>query len=198
MKWTIIICSVCLLTACASKLSKQEKNEGGVLSVFHIDDNGMKQGKKKVTHPEGYTMELAEYVDDKLEGQRTIFYDTGKPELIEYYVNDELQGAYKAYYPSGQLKYEVQYEAHVMDGLFTQYYDDGTKKEEVHFKDNEENGPFTEYHKNGQKKWVGQFKNGDNEVGELLEYDSTGQLIKKMFCDENSVCNTTWSINNQN
>lgn len=35
---------------------------------------------------------------------------------------------------------------------------------------------------------------GNNEFGLIKEYDETGQLIRKMMCDDRAICTTTWSI----
>ena len=79
-----------------------------------------------------------------------------------------------------------------MNGIVKKFYPEGQLKEEISFRNNIEEGPFTEYHPNGNIHWKGTYRNGDNEVGELKEFDESGILIKTMFCDSMSVCKTTW------
>ncbi len=172
------------------------ENEGLIYEYF-VDDEGQKQGEYILKHPDGYILEKASYKNNVLEGRRMLFYGSGSPELIEHYKNGLFHGIYTSYYENGSKKYEVLYEDNVMVGTYTGYFTSGNRKEEVTFADNEENGAFTEYYENGHKKWEGTYKNGENEVGLLLNYNENGELIKKMMCDEQSVCTTIWSIDNQ-
>lgn len=81
----------------------------------------------------------------------------------------------------------------VLDGQVISYFEDGTKRESVTFLNNTENGPFTEFHENGKKHWEGTYRNGDNEYGLLIEYDTLEKIIKKMDCDSLGMCRTIWS-----
>jgi antitoxin component YwqK of YwqJK toxin-antitoxin module len=71
--------------------------------------------------------------------------------------------------------------------------------ETVTLVDNEENGPFEEFYENGNKKAVGSYKGFDTDMnrprehGELLMYDESGTLIKKMNCDM-GICRTKWTL----
>jgi len=87
---------------------------------------------------------------------------------------------------------ETRYEDNVINGMVRRYYPSGQILEEVSYVGNEENGPFTEYHENGAKKWEGTYRNGDNEVGLLLEFAENGDTIKKMMCDDRYICTTIW------
>ena len=82
----------------------------------------------------------------------------------------------------------------VLSGAVLSYFENGTLKEFATVEDNIENGPFKEYYPNGKLKWEGQFLNGDKEFGELINYDSTGIMIRKMWCDSLAVCKTTWTL----
>ena len=65
--------------------------------------------------------------------------------------------------------------------------------EEVAFEGNMENGPFKEFYENGKPKATGAYLEGDNEHGELLEYDTTGTLIARKQCDR-GICKTLWTL----
>jgi len=186
-----------LLPACANKYAQKTADENGFQVIYFVDDDGKRQGTKTVKHPDGYISEKADYKDDNLHGTRLLLYKNGQTELEETYVNGMLEGSYKAYYPEGNIKYETVYTNNVLAGIFTQYYQSGQKKEEVTFSANEENGPFVEWHENGNLKWEGTYKNGNNEVGELKKYDESGRLIRKLMCDDDSVCETIWSIDDE-
>jgi len=191
------IISIICFGSCASNYIKTSVEEGGFTYIYYLDADNNKQGDQIVNHPDGYTTEKSEYKNNQLHGKRYLFFANGKIEIEETYVEGSLEGIYKAYYLQGQLKYVTNYTDNVLGGLFTQYYKNGNKKEEVTFQDNEENGPFIEYYANGRKKWEGTYRNGDNEVGLLLKYSDTGELIRKLMCDDNSVCSTIWTLNSE-
>lgn len=194
---TFILISYMFISGCANGLQKMTSENEGLVYEYFVDEQDQKQGDYIVKHPDGHILEKAIYQDDQLTDRRILFYSNGSPELIEHYKNGLFHGIYTSYYDNGSKKYEVPYVDNVMTGIYTGYYTSGHKKEEVTFAHNEENGPFTEYYENGQKKWEGTYKNGENEVGLLLNYNEEGELIKKMMCDDQSICITTWSIDNQ-
>jgi len=180
--------------ACANNLQHSVVDKEGFRTSVYVDKNNLKQGEQTVLHPDDYTIEISNYKDGELDGQRILFYPDGSPELIEEYANGIFHGPYKSYFENGSKKYEATYVENVMTGIYLAYFPSGKIKESITFADNEENGPFIEYFENGHKKWEGTYVNGDNEVGLLHEYNEQGILIKKMMCDEESICTTIWSI----
>ena len=97
------------------------------------------------------------------------------------------------YYDNGQVELVGKYTDGVLNGLVRKFYKSGTLQEVVSFVENIENGPFKEYHENGNLQWEGSYLNGDNEFGELMKYNNDGILIRKLVCDSNAVCRTTWT-----
>ena len=139
----------------------------------------------------GTVIEEAQFVKDTLNGKRILYYENGKPHIVENYSMGNFSGLYQAYYESGALEISGEYSKGAMNGEWIRNYENGQQMERVLFKNNQENGPFTEWHKNGKLKAKGQYLDGDKEHGELLLYDISGELEKKMNCDR-GICRTTW------
>lgn len=188
---------VLFIISCTSTLSsKKEYHENGSLyKSYYVDNDSLIQGVFQVYFEDGKTVfEKANYIDGRLEGLRTLYYNSGKPEIIEQYETDILSDTLKVFYPSGKLKKLEYYEHGVLTGMLTSFFEAGGIKEKVTYSENIENGPFTEYYENGHLKWEGNFLNGDNEIGELIQYNSNGVMVKKMMCDSLSVCRTFWTL----
>jgi len=170
------------------------KNDAGItIEQYQISADSLKTGESKAFDDDGDLFDLSNYQDGKLEGKRTIYYKDGATDTEENYVNNVLVGEYKQYYKNGNLMQTGNYSAGVLEGKVVSYYEDGSKRESVTFADNTEEGPFIEYHENGKKHWEGTYRNGDNEYGLLVEYDSLENVIKKMDCDSLGMCRTIWS-----
>jgi len=196
MQYKIILFSLLLLGFSACKESNfitNKDDDGRITEKFAVNKENQKHGEY-TSYINGAIITKAFYKNGKLNGKRTIYHSSGKVEIEESYVNDELHGTYISYHDNGNLAQEANYDNGTMQGILKSYYKDGKLKEEVTMVDNNENGPFKEFYPNGQVKWEGQFLNGDNEFGELKNYNESGDLIKKMMCDSLGVCATTWTI----
>ena len=192
---TIII--VLVTCSCNERLNEVKGfyDDGTLQRIYFIDRDSLIQGEYKVFFEDGETLfEVSHYSNGQLDGERTLFYIDGVPEIKEYYSKDTLIDTTKIYYKNGNLKQLVPHNKGVLSGILRVFYDNGNLKEEVMFEDNQENGPFKEYHPNGQLKWTGTYLNGDNEFGELRNYDSTGTHVRTLVCDSLAICRTTWAI----
>lgn len=195
-----MIFRICIIWALlASFYSCKESNfvtikddQGETTEKFKVNEQSEKHGPYKA-YTNGVLSETSNYINGKLDGERTIFYANGNPEIVETYDKDVIVGAYKTYFENGTLAQIATYENGVMQGELKTYYDSGELKEVVTMEDNQENGPFTEYYKNGKLRWEGEFLNGDNEFGLLKNYNEEGILVKKMMCDSLGVCATIWT-----
>ncbi len=169
--------------------------DGSLYRDYYVDDDSLNHGKYLVYYEgKNEVFEEANYVHGVLEGKRTLYFENGNPEIEETYKNDKMVDTLKVYYPNGTIQRKMSYVDGVLSGSVLSYFKTGTLKEFATVEDNLENGPFKEYHPNGKLKWEGQFLNGDKEFGELTNYDSTGLMIRKMWCDSQAVCKTTWTI----
>lgn len=199
--WSLLL----LIIACSKPVEViQEKDDSGKVLVEYErrKKDFAKHGWYKRYYEDGPQVhEEAQYKDNKLEGERKLYYKNGKPEAIEVYQNGVFEGAYKMYYPTGQMRQEGMYINGAMSGDWKFYQETSELKEVVYFKNNEENGPFKEYHKNGKLSIEGVYEGGNYEVGELKKYDESGILFAKMNCEikmiagrKFSECKTTWEL----
>jgi antitoxin component YwqK of YwqJK toxin-antitoxin module len=188
------------LFSCKGKYDLIEKhNENGILTEsYHLDkETGYIEGVYYKYFPNGKIEQQSDYKNNKLEGNRILFYENGDTLIIETYKNAQYEGPYKSYYSGNILESEGQYVDGMMDGEWKFYHDNKQIKEIVQFKANEENGPFVEYHKNGNLKAKGSYRttekniDGNREDGKLELYNEDGVLFKKMDC-ELGTCVTTW------
>lgn len=184
-----------ILSSCQSNLVKEYDDNGILSKEYRIDEDSLIQGEYTFYYEDGTSpFEKSFYIDGQLHGTRTLYFQDGQAEIVEQYERDVLIDTLKVYYPSGALKQRKPYDMGVLSGILFTFYEDGTLKEEATFVNNEEQGPFVEYHPSGQPKWRGTYRNGDNEYGELIQYDSTGTMIRKMMCDTAAICTTIWRL----
>lgn len=189
---------IIVLTGCGQGLKEiNEFTPSGILyKQYFIDSDSLVQGELKVYYDDGEILfEQSNYLDGKLNGERVLYYQNGSPEIMEYYHDGVLSDTLKVFYPSGNIKRKVFYSSGELKGILSGYYEDGTLKETVTFSNNEENGPFVEYFPNGNLAWKGHYLNGEYEFGELLKYDSSGTLIRRLMCDSIARCHTIWVLN---
>lgn len=186
-----------LVTAMASGCSDVEvvenKDENGALLEKYArkKDNFDKHGPYQSFYPNGTLYEERNYKNNLLDGESKVYSENGQLDYVEHHKDGKYEGLYQQYHQNGQLSNEGQYVEDAMKGVWKRWFEDGTLREEVMFDANNENGPFKEYHSNGKLKTEGSYLQGDNEQGELLIYDETGELIEKMTC-EFGVCGTHW------
>lgn len=194
MKLYLSFLTVLILLGCKNPLKQIiiEDEYGKV--IYFMDQDSLIQGVFVRMNEQGDTIEISNYMDDKLHGTRTIYSD-GTLEVEEQYVQGLLNGPYATFYKSGQVNVKTIYEKGVMNQKIYKYYETGVLAEEVQMKDNEENGPFIEYYPSGKIHWKGSYINGDNEDGLIKEYNEEGELIQKLMCGlyhEKRICQTIW------
>lgn len=180
-------------TACSNGLEtiETEDDYGYQIKYTRSKKDYAKQGLYVKSYTNGKAYEEAQYKDDKLDGQRKIYYENGGLELIENYKNGVFDGPYQEFYEEGKLQLEGLYVANVATGDWKKFYKNGQVMEVVRMENNLENGPFVEYYENGNKKAEGNYLEGDNEDGLLQMYDEAGELVKKMDCQK-GICRTIW------
>jgi antitoxin component YwqK of YwqJK toxin-antitoxin module len=183
--------SAILFTSC-SRTETVEREAFGMVEKYEVDKKtGVKHGVFEKFELDGTLIEHAVYVNDKLQGERTIFYANGSPEIVEHYNAGVIAESYHVYYANSEKEIEGNYADGVMSGIWKRFYENGQLMEEVTFADNMENGPFVEYHKNGNLKAEGQYLGGNKEQGVLKLYDEKGELYRRMECND-GICHTTW------
>lgn len=190
----IVIIILCLsIISCGYKKIEIKYDSGKIKESYYVDKQGVNQGNYESFYENGNIKEISNYQSGQLSGSRKLYFENGSVEIEELYNTEgKLQGNYKVFYPDGKLQLEKEYDNNIIIGKIKIYYPDGKLKEEVTMENNQENGPFIEYYQNGRVHWKGSYRKGDNEYGLLIEYDSTGVLLKKMNCDTLAICRTFW------
>lgn len=184
-----------LMTACSSDMEVVESihEETGYKEIYQRSrSTGMKNGYYHHLDDRGILLEEAHFRNDQLHGIRKLFYEDGTVRIEETYEEGNYHGPYRDYYPDGRIDSEGEYVHNEMVGIWKRHYPNGQLMEEVTFKGNLENGPFREWYENGSLKATGAYLEGDNEHGELLEYDTTGTLMARKECTR-GICKTIWS-----
>jgi len=184
-----------LFFGCSNVETIENKDDNGVLveKYSRRKDTFAKQGEYLAFYPNGQVLEQSWYENDTLNGERKLFYESGKIESIEHQNHGKYEGTYQHYYENGQLSNEGQYVDNEMSGIWKRWYESGELMEEVTFAHNNENGPYKIYYKNGKVNFTGTYIMGDNDHGQLEEYLDSGRHIKTMFCHY-GVCGTTWLV----
>ena len=194
MKQSYLLIVGLLMLSCnyGTEIIEIKDKNGQITESYQINSKTEKKEGTYQRFNDGILAEQAEYKSDTLHGVRTLFYDDGAKEIEESYLMGVFHGPFKSYYSEGIVKLEGLYENGTMESTWTKYYPTGQVMERVEMHLNNENGPFVEYYENGNLKAKGSYLDGDNEHGELLLYDNSGILERKMQCDK-GICHTTWS-----
>ena len=143
------------LFSCKGKYDLIEKHDesGTLTESYSIDkETGLIEGLHYKYFPNGKVEQQSDYKNNKLDGNRILFYENGDTLIVESYKKAQYEGPYKSYFSGNVLESEGKYVNGTMDGEWRFYHDNKQIKEVVQFKENEENGPFIEYHKNGNLK----------------------------------------------
>jgi len=183
----------CINCSQSTKTIEIKNKDGIVTEQYTLNSDSLKVNEAKTFYDEGSLFDLSNYDNGKLNGKRTIFHKDGSIDTEENYIDGVLTGTYKQFHKNGNLMQTGSYTKGVLEGEVVSYFEDGKLREKVTFTDNRESGPFVEYYENGMKHWEGTYRNGDNEFGLLIEYDTLEIMIKKMKCDTLGMCRTIWT-----
>ena len=195
MKNILLLLLVLFIASCQSDIEIVESmdSETGIKEIFERSrKSNKKEGYYRKIDSTGVMLEDALYQEDQLNGTRKLYNAEGKLIIEETHKNGVFDGPYRTYHPDGTLELDGLYANNETTGTWRRYYSNGQILEEVAFSGNMENGPFKEWYDNGSLKAEGTYLEGDNEHGELMEYDTTGTLITKKMC-ERGICKTIWT-----
>ncbi len=148
-------------------------------------------------------MALFTYQDNELQGQFTLFYESGKPATIGYcqqgvvdslytefyekgtkaregkFQNGKKQGIWQTFYENGNLHTQEIYENDVLQGTTTIYYEDGkTPKESFDYVQGSKSGKAVAYHANGKSAAQGSFE-ADSKQGQWQYFHANGQTAEQ-------------------
>ncbi len=99
----------------------------------------------------------------------------------ENYVDDKIEGVKKIFYPNGKVAEEVPYKNNLKEGIAKKYSDKGKLIEESTFTNDVMQGSYKVYDGSGKLAIKGQFKN-DKKNG-IWQYFEKGKLVRQMNAD---------------
>lgn len=128
------------------------KFPNGMLYEFVQYNTGQREGIYFLFDRSGYIEKQANYVNDKLEGELSIWKPGGRMMLLENYSKGELDGVRKVFYERGSLQEESFYKAGLREGK-TSWFDEESKLIATYnYKDGLFDGVQQTYYSNGNVK----------------------------------------------
>ena len=189
----LLVIAVFVLAGCSNLEQREETDDMGYRSVYSVDpETGLKQGLYKEYNSEGDLILEEHYVDDVLEGEKSMYNPDGSIAVREHHAGGVFDGPYASYDEKGRIRLSGNYRVGEATGVWYGYYPDGSVKEEVNFEANVEQGPFREWYGDGSPKASGSYIDGDKEHGTLHLYTESGELERVMNCDRGR-CQTFWT-----
>lgn len=143
--------------------------KGGAYTIF-FDEKGNKVSEGNVVN--------------KLREGVWKYYHKGAKTIMctENYVNDKLEGSRKVFYSDGVLAEDVTYQNDLKQGLAKKFSKEGKLVEESNYEFGLMQGSYTVYNENKIVVIKGQFK-GDKKNGMWNYYDETGKLKRQINAD---------------
>lgn len=146
--------------------------------ILHAKSGKPFTGECKVCYNTGYLKMHLNYVNGRLVGKDTIYYENGNINLITSHDEDGFgkeDGTWKFYREDGSLKWEKKYELGLAQGEHRYYFPDTTIWKIETFKDNQLHGKKQEYFNNHTLKKEIEYKNGKWD-GKYITYFKDGKV----------------------
>ena len=99
----------------------------------------------------------------------------------ENYLNDKLEGVRKVYYSNGVLGEEIPYKNNLKEGTAKKYNKEGKLIEETHFVAGQMQGSYKVFDEFGNVVILGNFK--DDKKKGIWKYFEGGKLVRQMNAD---------------
>lgn len=143
-------------------------------------------GIYKITHQNGKTMMLGQYLNGLKDGRWQSFDTLGNIKSDEYFVKDRWQGERKLYYANGKLQLIEVFVDGFKNGVQKGYYDTGTLYYEVKHENGVKQGTWVVYHPNGQVWEKGLYKD-DLHEGKWLTYNEKGEKTSLRIYEKDKI-----------
>ncbi len=142
---------------------------------------GQKHGKFVYFNPIGDSTLFENYAYDQLNGEKRIFYSTGKIKRSIHYTKGNMDGSFISYNKEGKITEKLTYKNGKKDGMLSYYYDDGTLLKTEYWLNDIKNGPFTSYYYQGFVQTLENYKKGIKD-GWFEEYFPNRKLrIRSLY-----------------
>lgn len=149
--------------------------------IFHSKSGKPFTGDCKVCYNNGMLKMHLDYVNGRLVGQDTIYYENGLINLITSHDADgsgKEHGTWKFYREDGSLKWEKKYEMGLAQGEHRFYYPDSTLHKVEVYKNNQLHGKKQEFYPDQTVKKEIDYKNGKWN-GKYITYSKDGKVISE-------------------
>jgi len=146
--------------------------------IYHSRSGKPFTGDCKVCYNNGLLKMHLDYVNGRLVGSDTIYYENGRINLITAHDNDGMgkeDGKWSYYRADGSLKWEKHYKMGLAEGEHRFYFPDSTIYKIELYKNNQLHGKKQEYYKNQSLKKEIEYKNGKWE-GKYITYFEDGKV----------------------
>ena len=171
-----------------------ESPDCSFIEVYTVVNDSIKDGEYFRYYENGKLNTSCYYEKGSIEGIKKRYSDKGDLVDIETYCNGIMNGSYTVFYPNGSIKLKQIFVDDVLQGISYGYYQNGNLREKVNIKNGFENGAFEEYYPSGVLHWKGKYLSGEYEHDTLFEYNQSGHLMRKLFC-QMGFCKTIWRSN---
>lgn len=140
------------------------------LSKYKIINNKI-EGEKIVYYSNGNISSISNYVNDKLHGVFTKYKLNEKLHSISTYVNGKLHGEYTRYYENGPIEMKCNYVNDKLHGEYIQYNPEETILSKLNYVDDKLHGVCIQYSSNGIISSISNYVNGYLH-GDYILYDT--------------------------
>jgi antitoxin component YwqK of YwqJK toxin-antitoxin module len=115
------------------------------------------------------------YIDAKLDGNWTSWYESGQIQEDKNYIDGKLDGKWTSWDENGQLISEANFTDGKLNGKLSIWDKNGQLISESNYKKDQKHGFYSKWYKNGQIKLKGNYKDGIRE-GTLTVWHKDGNL----------------------
>lgn len=146
--------------------------------IFHTNSGKPFTGECKVCYDNGYLKMHLDYLNGRLVGIDTTYYENGKIYVIashDLLGQGKEDGTWKFYRENGTLKWEKNYVMGLAEGEHRYYFPDSTIQKIEVYKNNALHGKKQEYYKNHTLKKEIDYKNGKWD-GKYITYFEDGKV----------------------
>lgn len=169
-KLSFVVLSLCLSAICLAQTN--------INDLEKVDGLWKKKGKKKAFsgnfieyYEDGKTVKGKGFLNEgRLEGDRTMYYESGKLMMERKYNSADSTAQTVEYYENGNIKQKGQYIAGKEDGTWKTYHENGNLQALMTFAKGQKQGDYFEYSEDGNLKAQYYFSNG--ELGYSPEFNS--------------------------
>ena len=136
------------------------------------DDTGYKNGIEKTYYDDGTVWSVASYKNGVLDGERTIYSQTGRVIEVKNFQDGKSHGITRGYYDDGTLEVEMMYANGAKNGAYHNFYPNGNPRLDLHYVNDIIDGAARWYNRDGSTHADAIFQNGKIISGH--RYGETG------------------------